>query len=226
MTWKWITVGLVGLTVGCQENSKPMPRGLLGPDGRPLSSPVMPDTSRAAAKDAVGPKFHPLASPFDRVQGPAAAPAPPQAQAPAPEPAPAPERDLSSELARLLPAPAECLDLARASARGKVAISVTAMVMPSGRLSRASVSVPGQPAESLKCIEKRVLQGVLPPGVPKAPIQVEANLAVEVVAHGQPATAVEQPQKTTLPPMQPNVAQPENGEVAQPDGTEFAQPSQ
>ena len=137
-----------------------------------------------------------------------------------------PERDLASELARLVPPPGECLDLAAASAQGKVAISVSAMVMPSGRLSRASVSVPGQPQESLKCIERRVLQGALPPDVPRAPIQVEAKVALEVVSQGGPAKAAAQPPPTTLPAMQPNLARPENGEVAQPDGTEFAQPSQ
>lgn len=224
MKCKLIAVGLLGLLVGCQEDSKPMPRGLVGPDGQPLASPALPGIARAAAKGTeTAPKFQDLASPFDRVQAPVPVPAAPQPEAQAPA---APERDLSSELARLIPAPGECLDLALASAGGKVAISVTAMVMPSGRLSRASVSVPGQPAESLKCIERRVLQGALSPDVPKAPVQVQANLALEVVAQRQPASAVAQPPKTTLPAMQPNLAQPANGEVAQPDGTEFAQPSQ
>src|SRR4051794_6521025 len=109
MKWYLIAVSSLGLLVGCQENSKPMPRGLLGPGGQPLVPAVAaPEVARAKAvpPPEPGPQFQAVPSPFGSAVPPPAAVAPPQAVTAAP---PALERDLSSELAVLIPAPGECL---------------------------------------------------------------------------------------------------------------------
>ncbi|MFT3922879.1 MAG: hypothetical protein QM778_10125 [Myxococcales bacterium] len=216
-------VSCLGLMLGCEDHPKSIQnvRGLLGPDGRPVQdrAPVTgaaPEPVREAQ-----PEFQPLPSPF---AAPAAAPAP-APQAPEPEKPPAVARDLSSELGRLIPQPSECLDLGQASKQGKVTIAVHALVSPSGRLSQVSASVPGQPSAAVRCVERRVGQATLAPDVPGAPIQVDANVAVEVVSQAPPEAAPKLPAPTS-PATPSDVAQPENSELAQPDGTDFAQPSQ
>src|SRR4051812_3742911 len=104
MKWFLIAVSSLGLMVGCQENSKPMPRGLLGPDGKPLvpglAAPEVARAEAAAPAREAAPHFQQVGSPFGSA-APPPAPAAPTLPAPA-ETAAAPERDLSSELANLI----------------------------------------------------------------------------------------------------------------------------
>jgi hypothetical protein len=220
----WIAVSLLGLMVGCSEaKPKANPRGLLDPSGNPREPAAVARASAQAPEAAPG--FQPLPSPFDKgsasntgsaTDKPVAAPAD---AAPA-----APKRDLSAELLALLPAPAECLDLAKAAQTGKFTLSVGAMVMPGGSITRVTARAPGQSTESMRCVEAKVIRRALAPDVPDAPVQVQASLPVEVFTQAVPRGAAAPIAAPSEAP--PELARPENGEVAQPDGNDFAQPSQ
>ncbi len=96
---------------------------------------------------------------------------------------PVEERDLSEELLALFPTPPECLALEQLPRDTKrLVISAEAMVMPSGRINRVTVSVPGQPAETRSCIEAHIGRGALKSDVPNAPILVRASLPLELSA--------------------------------------------
>ncbi len=239
MTWwsrrAWARASKLGMFVGaialggCGGDAKPVPRGLLGPDGQPLS-PAAGQAPPAAPRPAPPPQFQPLPSAFDPKPAvdPGALMASPAQAAPAAASPAKPARDLAIELARLVPAPSQCLDLARAASQGELTISVSATASPSGQLSNVVVSAPGQSPESIRCLQRGVATGALAPDVPDAPVQVQANLSIEVLAEAAPPPPAQpaRPAEPALPPPSPSVAQPENGEVAKPDGTEFAQPSQ
>lgn len=130
-------------------------------------------------------------------------------------------RDLSQELVTLLGSPAPCLDLGQVADRGgRLELVLNAMVMPSGRVTRAEVRAPHQPPEAVECLKERLLAGSLAPDVPGAPVSVQATVPVEVVAQS--------PRPTGTPPGPPDGTSvpTSTDEVAQPDGTELAQPSE
>jgi hypothetical protein len=233
-------LGLASLLAACNTKSAPQPRGLLVSEGQPARA-APPAPAPQEPETAPAPPFPEL--PSQSVFGAAAAPTPtptpshgsPSPAEAQPDPAPpaaaAPKRDLSAELAGLIPAPVDCLDLAQAAAEGgKVSISVSAMVMPSGFISRATANVAGQPREALHCIESKVAQGALKPDVPGAPLEVQASLPFEVVARPMrappPSPAAAPLQLEYAKPEKLEYAKPEKLEYAQPDGTEIARPVQ
>jgi hypothetical protein len=97
------------------------------------------------------------------------------------------QRDLPAELTALLGQPASCLELASvASSGGRLTIVVTAYAVPSGRITRATVDAPGQPASALRCLEQRVTSASLRSPVPGAPLQVTATIPIEVISQPEP----------------------------------------
>ena len=92
-----------------------------------------------------------------------------------------PPRDLPSELRALLGQPTGCLDLAAAEAGGgKITISAVAHVSPTGRVTRATVDAPNQPASALRCFEQRLTSGTLKGPIPNAPVEITTTLAIEI----------------------------------------------
>jgi hypothetical protein len=214
----------------CGKKEAPPPRGLVDEQGASLLPAKRAPPAVEAEEERPEPDFGSVGSPFPDSPFPSTpAPSAPGAANPsgtrpsgaasaasgagqaAPQAAP---RDLAQELLGVLPTPATCVDFAKAAENGgKLEISVEATVMPSGRISRASVSAPGQSAQAVRCLEQGVLGAALKPDVPSAPLTVRATLPLEIVAQTRPAA-----------PTAPAPAQP-SGDVARPDGTELAQPS-
>lgn len=127
----------------------------------------------------------------------------------------APARDLGAELSAALAPVTNCVDAAQAAAQpdGRLTISVSAYVQASGRVSRATVTAPGQPQSALDCVQKQVLALSLRSPIPDAPTQVTASTQLQVrSAAGGGATTggnTVRPQRTN-----PDIAKPEPGDVA------------
>jgi hypothetical protein len=133
----------------------------------------------------------------------------------------APQRDLDAELSSALSAVSNCVDVVQAAARpeGRLTISVNAYVQGSGRVSRATVTAPGQPASALSCIEKLALAATLQAPVPNAPVQVKGTTQLQIRSAGGTGGAGLSRGDTTriMPhPTNPDIAKPEPGDVAGP----------
>ncbi|MFM2421287.1 MAG: hypothetical protein RL385_6010 [Pseudomonadota bacterium] len=190
--------GLLLLAVfGCGRDAPPPgPPGLRDVNGAVIETKPIKVAETAPAQGASGaPKAEtagfeppPLAVPADRAQAPA--PALPVG-APAVDAGPAqPERDLSAELATLLNPHGTCLDFAAvARSGGAIKVSAQAMVLPSGSISRATVTAPGQPGTTLACLESRLRAARLAGPIPGAPRSISASIALEVAAAPAPPPA-------------------------------------
>lgn len=182
-----VFVALLALGCSKREETPTRPRGLT-PAEAPSSA-----TSPSAADDDAPPTTSPpavraLPSPFARTPQPGALAEPDAASSEhdASDGASAsePKRDLSSELAQLVGQPLSCVDFAAiVEGGGKVDIAVSAQVVPSGRITRAEVSAPGQPPKALRCIEQLVTAGSLQAPVPEAPRAVRTTITMQVVAN-------------------------------------------
>lgn len=148
----------------------------------PASKPEPPPFRPLPSNLRAGPDPGALSKPADAPPGgDTGAPA---AEAAPPEP---PPRDLSGELASAFGQPLSCLDAAAvASGGGRLTVTITAYLMPSGRITRASASAPGQPSEAITCLEKRASALSLRGPIDDAPRQVSAALPVEVVTRSSP----------------------------------------
>lgn len=92
-----------------------------------------------------------------------------------------PPRDYPSELRALLGQPASCLDLTAAeSSGGRLTITAVATVSVTGRVTRATVNAPNQPATALRCLQQRLTSGSLRGPIPNAPIEITSNVVVEI----------------------------------------------
>jgi len=169
----------------CSEREQPSrPRGLTASEA--------PRAPASAPSPAPGPVVSPpaprsLPSPFatgapdpgalaNRESEPAALP---EAGSGEPE---ATKRNLAVELAQLVGQPLSCVDFAAIVAGGgKVNITVGAQVVPSGRITRAEATAPGQPEKALRCIEQLVTAGSLQGPVPGAPRKVTTSVVLQVV---------------------------------------------
>jgi hypothetical protein len=181
--------------IACDDAQAParrqrgLARGEEVPKGPIVTPPPTPTPAPAPARPRSS-----LPSPFAKANDPGAlkkpaaptAPAAPDVSAAPPVAAAAPAapaRDLSAELTSVLGQPLTCLDVeAVVRAGGRVNVSVTAHVVPSGRITRATVEAPGQPASALRCFEQRATSGALTGPIVGAPTQVTATLPVEIVA--------------------------------------------
>lgn len=101
-----------------------------------------------------------------------------------------PERKLDEELKAALGQPTDCLDLQKVvDGGGKLKVRVGAYVGPSGRITRASVSAPGQPSSTVSCIERRAVTIKMNDPIEDAPRLVETELSFEVARAQAPAPA-------------------------------------
>jgi hypothetical protein len=136
-----------------------------------------------------------------------------------------PARDLSAELSAALAPVTRCVDLAQAAGQpdGRLVVSVSAYVLASGRISRATIDALGQPVAALSCLEREVLTIKLRDPVAGAPINVRGSTEVQVRAVAPHAPAAPLP-----PPMAPNppadVAQGQADDIARPDQADQAGP--
>jgi hypothetical protein len=213
------------LSTACSRAAeKPVPPpGLLDSEGKPLapapSAPVAP---------AQGPA-QPTVYDFER---PAPSPAantaqnlgmsPPAGRAPA---GAGGNRDLAAELSSALNQVTDCVAPAEAAKQpsGRLVVNVSAYVLGTGSISRATVDAPGQPADALACLQRRVMAIKLAEPVPDAPTNVRGSTTVEIKAVGPKPTAATPP--PTKPPANPNVARGEPGaELARPDQADLAGP--
>ncbi len=207
------------------EEYQAPPPGLRDSAGKPIvvSAPIKPPPEPAPAPEP------PTVYDFERGTadpGSLSARQPPSGLAPgnalgAPvADAGAPQRDLSSELSAALAPASNCIDVAQAAAQpeGRLTISVSAYVQGSGRVSRATVTAPGQPAGALSCIEKLALGLSLRAPVPNAPVQVSGTTQLQVRSAGgtggQATTTGGQPVRPQ--PSNPDIAKPEPGDLAGP----------
>jgi hypothetical protein len=172
---------------GCSEReSASRPRGLTASEAPPLPPA---NTPAPVTAPAAPPPPRSLPSPFAASRpDPGALTNPLPERAKPPEEAGAaveqPKRDLAVELAQLVGQPLSCVDFsAIVAGGGKLAITVSAQVVPSGRITRAEVTAPGQPAKALRCIEQLVTSGSFQSPVPDAPRKVTTNVTMQVVAN-------------------------------------------
>lgn len=207
-------------TASCGKDEPPTTRrpGLFDSNGNPINNarPSAPPRPVPAEPDPFREEYRP----------PPPAPAEPRADpvdAAAPEDA-APRRDLRAELSSALSRVASCVDLAQAAAQrdGRLVISVSAVVLGTGRISRATVTAPGQPSGSLTCIQDMTVGMTLPPGVPGAPLTVIGTTELTVKpARAQPGDAAI-PSPIPIAPTRP--VTPGNPDVAQPQADDMARP--
>lgn len=208
-----LALSALSLAEGCGKTDPPRrPQGLLpGEEGAraPVSSP--PETTQPLAAPP-RPTTSQLPSPFaQRAPDPGAlmradagatdAPAAEEPSAASASDAGPPPRDLSAELSTMLGAPVPCVDYAAvASGGGRLTIGLSAYVVPSGRITRATVRAPGQPSEAVRCLEKRLSSASFRGPVEGAPREVSATVPLEVVS--QPA----QPAPAAAPPAEPSTS--------------------
>lgn len=217
---------LLSCAGACKKNEEyqPRPPGLIDSEGKPVvAAPITPPPEPPPAVEP------PTVYDFERgTADPGSLSAKPPATgltpgnalgAPAAD-AGAPARDLASELSAALAPASSCIDVAQAAAQpeGRLTISVSAYLQGSGRVSRATVTAPGQPAAALSCIEKLATGLTLRAPIPNAPVQVSGTTQLQVrsanAAGGQGTTAggnAVRPQPTN-----PDIAQPEPGDLAGP----------
>jgi hypothetical protein len=93
------------------------------------------------------------------------------------------ERDLGVELANAIGSPASCIDLETArSLHGHLRVHVTATVMATGSITRATATGSGLSREALACVEARALAAHLAAPIERAPRGVSASLDYDVSA--------------------------------------------
>ena len=181
---------LLALSCAKQDEVPRRPRGL-SPAEAPQGAPLPSEESAPAAAPTTAPNS--LPSPFmnpapnpGALRGDAAGAEPGAGSAAAGGPAAtdaAAERDLARELAILIGQPISCVDLgAVVAGGGRVDISVSAQVVPSGRITRAEASAKGQPDRALRCVEQLATSRSLRGPVPGAPRQVATTVSMQVVA--------------------------------------------
>lgn len=180
---------VAALAVGCSKREEaPMrPRGLT-PAEAPSSATSPNAEDDDPPRSASAPPARALPSPFAGAPDPGAL-AQRDAGSSANDAADAAtdsdsKRNLPAELAQLVGQPLSCVDFAAiVEGGGKLDIAVNAQVVPSGRITRAEVSAPGQPPKALRCIEQLVTAGSLQAPVPEAPRTVRTTVTMQVVAN-------------------------------------------
>jgi pyruvate/2-oxoglutarate dehydrogenase complex dihydrolipoamide acyltransferase (E2) component len=235
MTRVGVSLALLGTALVAACGSKaaaPNPPGLRDGNGQPIVS------APAAQPAAPAP---PPAAPAPVAVDPFPAPAPEPAAAPAEDPIAeligglavsdagadngARPRDLAAEVSAQLDPRGACLDLARiAQGDGRITLSASVTLLPSGRISRATVSAPGQPNEARTCLEQRLLSAQLGGNVPGAPRTVSASFTLEVSGAQPTPRAYPGPARATTPDLRrrPDVAQPDQTDLARPDPGDVA----
>lgn len=215
------------LSAACSRTDTPAPPpGLLDNDGKQIASP--PPAPPAAPAPA---PIQPTVYDFERPAPPDIPSAaqnlgmtPPATAGGGVQPAGTGNRDLSAELSAKLNQMTDCVDPAQAATQsnGRLVVTVSAYVLGSGSISRATIDAPGQPATALACLQRRVLATKLAEPVAGAPINVKGSAEVEIKAVGpRPAGAA-----PPAAPAAPNgdVARDQPDDMARPDQTDLAGP--
>lgn len=160
----------------------------VGPSDAPAATQPTPTPEQGEQEDRTAAPSQPPALPDPFALGPGDLTAEKPAEDTAEEPpADEPERDLGAELSEIVRR-SGCLDLEKAAQQpgGRLHISVSAYVMGSGRITRATVNAPGQPAAALRCAEQQVVAAGLTGPVPNAPANVSGSTTIEVIAAAPP----------------------------------------
>jgi hypothetical protein len=125
------------------------------------------------------------------------------------------ERNLGAELVTAVGSPAGCIDLATArSLHGRLTIQVSATVMPTGSITRASASGSGLPPAALDCVEARALAARLAAPIEGAPRGISGTLEYEVTATDDAVTVTTPDIPTPRGAVAPGIVTPALG----PDG--------
>lgn len=215
------------LSSGCKREETPArPPGLLDSEGRPIVVAPPSEPPRAAPAPEP-PAVYDFEQP-SREPAPSAAQNlgmhPPASTGGSAQAAGAGRRDLPAELSSALNQLTDCVDPAQAAKQpnGRLVIAVSASVMGTGSISRATIEAPGQPPEALACLQRGALALKLAEPVPGAPLNVKGRTEVEVKAVGpKPAAAAPQPPS---PPTNPDVARSQPDDMARPDPADLAGP--
>jgi hypothetical protein len=217
------------LSAACSRAEKPVPPpGLLDSEGRPIVSAPPPQPA-PAAQAPVQPTVYDFERPAPSSSAPSAAQnlgmSPPATTGGGVQAAGAGSRDLSAELSAKLNQMTDCVDAAQAATQpnGRLVVAVSAYVLGTGSISRATIDAPGQPATALDCLQRGVLAIKLPEPVVGAPINVKGSAEVEIKAVGPRPTGA----APTAAPAAPrgDVARGQPGaEVARPDQADLAGP--
>lgn len=230
MNSRLVLATLLLIASGCRkrEEAPIPPPGMVDGQGRPITTaaiPVRPAEPAPSAPEA------PTVYDFERnsapdpgaLSAPAAAPAPGAgtgASAPAQAATPAPARDLGADLSNALAPLSSCVDVVQGAAQpeGRLTISVTAYVLGSGRVSRATVTAPGQPASALSCMQDKVMALNLTGPIPNAPTQIKGSTQLQIKAVGGDAGQGPAPGAGAIKPAptSPDIAKPDPGETAGP----------
>lgn len=125
------------------------------------------------------------------------------------------ERDLGADLASAIGSPASCIDVETARAlHGHLAIRVTATVMATGSITRASASASGLSPAAIACVEDRALHAHLTPPIERAPRGVSTTLEYDVAATADTRTTTTPEIPTPRGAVAPGIVTPAIG----PDG--------
>jgi hypothetical protein len=221
-----MTFVLLAALAACGGNEAPAPRGIPEADRR---EPVVraPEPQAEAQPPAPEPRApSKLKSPFELGPGDLTAEQPAQA-APAGQKPEEKQRDLGQELADAA-SRTGCFDVPAAAKQpgGRLVVSASAYVMPSGRITRATVSAPGQPSSALRCAEQKLVQMGIPGPLEEAEsIQGQTTLEVMAAANQPPAqAAAPAPPATAVYPSAPPAPYVEGAEPP-PSQRDMAQPT-
>ncbi len=176
------TATVLVLTSACGSSEQPATppardRGPFGTVATPSEPPAAPGTRPGRRSRTPDPFGH---GDLDPVGEPGPFTITDRVEVPGDPPRPA-ERDLSADLVSAVGAPTACIDLAAArAARGHLSIRITATVMPTGAITRASASGAGLSPQAISCIEARALSARLAAPVEGAPRSVSGTIEVDV----------------------------------------------
>ena len=202
--------------MACGRDEPPQPpaaptRGLRADD----SAPAAPPAAAPAAKPRPAPPISLSANGI-----PPATPPPPSAGPPDAGTATAPKRDYGGELKALVGSPSACLK-PRPSARAPREINVTieAVVMEGGMISRSYARSADLDEEELSCVRARLQTARMQPGIEQAPRTVSSTIALVL----QPGPAPANPAATGAPTAaQP--AAPSGYDQPEPQGANYDAP--
>lgn len=216
------------LSVACSRAEKPaLPPGLLDSEGKPIVTPA-PAPPAPPAQAPSQPTVYDFERPSPNPSAPSAAQNlgmnPPATAGGGVQAAGSGGRDLSAELSSKLNQMTDCVDPALVATRpnGRLVVSVSAYVLGSGSISRATIDAPGQPASALECLQRRVMATKLPDPVAGAPINVKGSAEVEVKAVGPRPTGAQAPAAPAAP--SGDVARGQPDDMARPDQADLAGP--
>jgi hypothetical protein len=219
-------VVLLAALAACGKEKPPSERGVPMAERRPPKPRVVePEAEADQPRQAEPRSASRLKSPFKLEPGDLMAEQPAQPP-PAAEKPEEKKRDLGQELADAA-SRTGCFDVAAAAkqAGGRLLINASAYVMPSGRITRATVSAAGQPSSALRCAEQKLVATGLSGPLDKAEsIQGSTTLEVMAAAKAPGQAAAPAPAASAVYPSAPPAPYVEGAEPP-PAQADMAQPT-